>query len=74
MSDQPVWKRRAVDRSEARVLELEKALLTEVTKFGVPTFDQVFNLSLALVDRARERTKRGTATKEDARILAKITK
>lgn len=64
--------RRALDRSEQRVLEHERRLLLEVMKFGVPTFDLVLNLSIAYVDRARERQKRGTETEEDLKILKRL--
>jgi len=66
--------RRALDRAESRVLELEERLLAEIARHGLPSFDHVINLSIAYVDRARERIKRGTETPEDIRILEKVTK
>jgi hypothetical protein len=68
----PEWKRRALDRAEQRVLDFEKKLLNEITKYGVPNFDIVMNLALCYVDRARERVKRQTATEEDLKILERI--
>jgi len=66
--------RRSLDRAEQRVLEHEERLLAEINRYGRPTFDHVMNLSIAYVDRARERAKRGTMTEQDVAILGKVTK
>jgi len=73
MSSNPKWQRRALDRDEQKALDLEKQLTKHMERFGVPSFDLLIDLVQTYISRARERVKRDQATKEDLKILEKIT-